>query len=628
MSTIQTFPLSALTLSPLNQRQVRDPARVQDLIPTIRSVGLKQNLCVTVEGKKKQRVGVVAGGRRLLALQLLAQAGELPADHPVNCEVIDVKQAIEISLAENSQREQMTPIEELRAFAKLHDSNMPVEDIAARFGHTPLLVQRRLRLACISPVLLDEAEAGNITLEQLMALSVVTDHAQQEECWNSAHGYERQPGHLRARLLGQTPRADQDARMKAIGIEAYTQAGGTLTRDLFADHPGYIDNEDLLDRLVAERLQAAADSIKAQGWTPEILEGTPNQYNAGGGLHQMRHSIRTMTADEQIEREAIEKRIETAGAKLEAIHAQVEADGEDEDESGDIIEAAEQEVQDADDALEAFDAKLECYSEEQMAQGLALIFVAAHGEICIKTGYTRNRPRQALNGADDDDTDVGGQSTSKQATRFHSDRLALVLSSERSVAMQASLVLDPTLALLASLDTMVQQVILNDLCYDRTVKISATSSTRAYTELLTDPENTEALNIVQAALNSWNERIQQYLGENEEGQVFDWLLTLTPEERLALNAVCVAVTFDARQHQDYLARSTPVTRHAGLSMNRWWKPTAKRYFTHLSKGQILTVLTEAGINTEGLAKLKKKDIAEKAEELMANSDWLPTPLRA
>ncbi len=627
MSNTQTFPLSSLTLSPLNQRQVRDPARVQDLVASIRSAGLVQNLCVTVEGKKKKTVGVVAGGRRLLALQLLMQAGELPADHPVLCEVVNNEKAIEVSTAENTQREQMSAVEEVRAFAALRASGVPVEDIAGRFGVSPIVVQRRLRLAAVSPKLLHEAEGGNITLEQLMALTVVEDHERQEECWYNASHWDRDPNQLKNRLLGGLLRADRDPRMKAITVEAYRQAGGSLTCDLFDDHPGYINDVALLDRLVAERLTAAADAIKAQGWTPEIREGTFNQWNAGNGFHQMKHSTRALTDEEAIQRADIEKRIEKADAALETIHGEVETSGEDEDEDGNKIEAAEQEVQDANEALEVFDERLQCYSPEQMAQGIALVYLGTHGEVCTSLGYTKARQNSMLA----DEEGEGGTSSGSSGSRsmsFHSAKLANVLSAERTLALQASMVLDPSLALLASLERMAESVILRGYSHDYTVKISATSSISGCAEALPDAENTEALAIVRNAVDVWAQKCEQFKGDNEDTTTFDWLLSMSPEDRLALLAVCVAVTVDVRQMQDHHAKATPMTRHAGLTMNRWWKPTAKRYFLHLSKGQILTILTEAGIKTEGLDKLKKDALAARAEELMTGSDWLPTPLRA
>ena len=61
-----------------------------------------------------------------------------------------------VSLTENVQREAMHPADQFEAFASLVAEGRPVEDIAADFGVTPLVVQRRLKLANVSPRLLAE----------------------------------------------------------------------------------------------------------------------------------------------------------------------------------------------------------------------------------------------------------------------------------------------------------------------------------------------------------------------------------------------------------------------------------------------------------------------------------------
>ena len=45
------------------------------------------------------------------------------------------------------------------------------------------------------------------------------------------------------------------------------RAGGTIIRDLFSeDHGGYFADAGLLDRLVLEKLQAAANEVLSEGW--------------------------------------------------------------------------------------------------------------------------------------------------------------------------------------------------------------------------------------------------------------------------------------------------------------------------------------------------------------------------
>ncbi len=628
---IQQFPLKSLHLSALNARQVKDPTKVQDLVPSIASVGVVQNLCVTPEtlkGKKKPGFGVVAGGRRLLALQVLLERGDISADYPVSCEVVDASRAREISIAENTQREQMTPVEEVRAFASLAADNMPIEDIAARFGVTPLVVQRRLKLAAVSPKLLDLSDDGKISIEQLMALSVVNDHAKQEECWNTAPQWERTANGLRNRLLGGAARADSDDRMKFVTLKAYKKAGGTLTQDLFDTHSGYIDDPMLLDRLVAEKLEKSADALRAEGWqNVELLDGHTGEYELHNRHHVMEPALRELTAEEQAALDSLQAAEKLAQEALDA-HELTQPDYEDE-EAHDAFcekqETLETEVERIKTERKELTASWRSYSDEQKAVGICFVGRGSDGKTRLYRGFVK-RGVKAPN-----ITDRYGNAVSENAntpTRsVHSEKVVIMLTSERSLALQAMLIRDPSLALVAVLEKMVPQVLGTGYGLDNPIKISTTCCSGSLLSLVPNAEETEAGKIVAAARQEWAARMEA--GTEPGRSPLDWLLSLTADERNQLHAVCVACSLDARRHMDRTEEGDAFTRHAGLDMTQWWKPTADRYFAHVGKPQILTALTEAGLSVEGLDKLKKAELAGKAEALMAEAgaSWLPGPLR-
>ena len=123
---------------------------------------------------------VPAGGRRYRALELLVKQKRMAKNQLVPCVVRTEGLAEEDSLAENSQREALHPLDQFRAFQALRDKGLGEEDIAARFFVTPAIVKQRLKLAAVSPRLLDLYEADEMTLDQLMAFTVSGDHARQE----------------------------------------------------------------------------------------------------------------------------------------------------------------------------------------------------------------------------------------------------------------------------------------------------------------------------------------------------------------------------------------------------------------------------------------------------------------
>ena len=67
-----------------------------------------------------------------------------------------------------------------------------------------------------------------------------------------------------------------DRRAAFVGLDAYTAAGGEVTRDLFEENGTYLQNPDLLDRLFAEKLEDAATAIEAEGW--KWIEVIPESY--------------------------------------------------------------------------------------------------------------------------------------------------------------------------------------------------------------------------------------------------------------------------------------------------------------------------------------------------------------
>ena len=77
----------------------------------------------------------------------------------------------------------------------------PGQAIAAAFFVTPAVVKQRLRLASVSPRLLDVYAEDEMTLEQLMAFTVVTDHERQEQVWEALQrSYTREPFSIRRML--------------------------------------------------------------------------------------------------------------------------------------------------------------------------------------------------------------------------------------------------------------------------------------------------------------------------------------------------------------------------------------------------------------------------------------------
>ncbi|EBX9028060.1 hypothetical protein DTW05_25250, partial [Salmonella enterica subsp. enterica serovar Saintpaul] len=110
-----SVPLASLIKSPLNVRTVPYSAEsVSELAESIKGVGLLQNL--VVHALPGDRYGVAAGGRRLAALNMLAERNILPADWPVRVKIIPQELATAASMTENGHRRDMHPAEQIAGF--------------------------------------------------------------------------------------------------------------------------------------------------------------------------------------------------------------------------------------------------------------------------------------------------------------------------------------------------------------------------------------------------------------------------------------------------------------------------------------------------------------------------------
>ena len=279
---IREIPLSRLALAPENVRETPPHAQADaELKASIAALGLLENLVVRADEPGEggtDRYAVVAGGRRLNAMQALAEDGVLDAEHPVPCQVRSGDaESGEISLAENVVRVAMHPADQVVAFTSLARAGQPVSSIAARFGLTERLVEQRLRLGNAAPELLDAYRADEIDLEVLKAFAVTTDRERQMAVWEQVSGQGYRPSAWQVkRLLTEERIPGASAVARFVGVEAYEAAGGQVLRDLFArdDESGvWFEDPVLLEKLAMAKLQAAADELATRWkWATAMID--------------------------------------------------------------------------------------------------------------------------------------------------------------------------------------------------------------------------------------------------------------------------------------------------------------------------------------------------------------------
>ena len=529
------------------------------------------------------------------------------------------------SLTENVQREAMHPADQLEAFAALVAEGRPIEDIAADFSVTPLVVQRRLKLANVSPRLLADYRAEAVSLDQLMALAITDDHAAQEAAFYDAPTWQRSPHNLRDRLTEREIDAHRHPLVRFVGLDAYEAAGGGTRRDLFAeaDSGVYLTDATLLERMAQDKLASLAAEVKAEGWA--WVDATPGTTHAD--LQAFQRAPRQRRSPNKREAQRIEKLQTKMQALAEAVDAALDADDEEK------ADALQEEGEHLGEQLQTLEDGLQDYGEAVKAAAGAIVTIDRNGEAVIHRGLLREAEAKALRTlerlrqgfgsegeAGNDDTGEDADDAPKPAAM--SDRLAQRLSAHRTAALQIEVARHPQVALAALVHGMVQTVLQGShYGHDLPLGVKLTQQDRLEGIAPDWPESPAAVAL---------RELQQVAGEalpQDSAELFAALLAKSQDELVRLLAVCVASTVDvvtlrATQHQP----GAELAQAVALDMAAWWQPTAEGYFQHVPKVAILEAVGEfAPEHVTRLAKLKKATLPAKPNGWpMAPAGCLPS----
>ena len=260
------IPLRWLEASSANVRRASlDEGAMAELRASIVAHGLLHPLIV--EQQASNRASVIAGGRRLAALQQLANIGAWPEGQPVPCVVVSgADSARDISLAENSGREPLHPVDEAEAFRSLRGNGFTDKELARRFGISPRTVQRRLRMARAAPELRDQCRNGRLSLGALEAVAEEPDRELQVKAVRETRYALDRAMAITDWLLDQRVPL-HEPMVKFVGQSAYEAAGGRL---LEVRGLPYLRDKALLEKLALGKLEEAAELERAKGWTVQV----------------------------------------------------------------------------------------------------------------------------------------------------------------------------------------------------------------------------------------------------------------------------------------------------------------------------------------------------------------------
>lgn len=625
----QSIQLKKLAPSPRNVRKTGDAAADAQLKSDIAARGLLQNLVVRKASRGKFEVE--AGGRRLAALQRLADEGVLASGHEVTCLVIegDEAEVREAGLAENFQRLAMNPADEAQAFASIIEAGASVEDVARRFGLTVRFVEGRLRLASLAPCVFAALAEGTITLDMAKAYGATSDVDRQARVFGELNEawYEATPDTIRRMVLNATVRGS-DPRAVLVGRDAYLAAGGRIERELFDDDESesWIDIA-LLEDLAGKAMTEAAEAKAAEtglAWVRPTLD-TYVSHDLVDGLTRLPCEPAPLGEEEARQLSELETQYDEQAAILE-----------DENSSEDEIAAAETELARIDRVMRALYDRPPVLADDLKQEAGAFLVLSRDGVPSLIPQYFSQADAPP---ADDRILEpVTQASGGKAKSAALSQRLLDELAMQRRDILALHLANDPSLAL----DLMVFTLADRDGPHWRTKQAVTITGPVAHGPVTgfeaKDAPATAALAEFAGSLDeSWR-------AGASELERFGAFRALPEAARSSWLGFVVARTLIASLNTDG-ERRIPLHETLGallgIEMAHWWRPTAANFFDRVPKAGILEAFDAIGGPelVSRYAGSKKADLAAAAERIFSGNfiaeagvkeralAWVPSVMR-
>lgn len=268
----------------IHARRTDREAEIKALAASIANDGVLQSLLVCEGPEGDEFFYVIAGNRRLAALQLLRDArvhgeGQPAIDDDFQVPVllregVTPGTALALSLAESVNQVPLHPVDRYEAFAAIEGTT---GEIAARFGTSEKLVRQSLALGKLSPKIRAAWRSGDIPADVAKAFTLARDPKDQDKHFAALKKQHMLTEHrVREHILG-----DQRAiepLIVFVGKERFEAAGGKVIEDLFHEKHG-VDDPAKLTALANEKLAEECKRLVAEGWAwAERRDALPHDF--------------------------------------------------------------------------------------------------------------------------------------------------------------------------------------------------------------------------------------------------------------------------------------------------------------------------------------------------------------
>jgi ParB family chromosome partitioning protein len=211
---IREIPVGKILPNPAQPRLSYEEDSLTELADSIREHGVLQPILVRPVGSQYE---LIAGERRWRASRL-AQRESIPA---IVAE-FDDESALEVSIIENLQREDVSPLEEAAMFRKMTELGYSVRQLAQKIGKDKGYVENRMRLADAPPEIRELVSVRKDTISHAYELMKIGDERTRRRLAKKVAAGELTLARLRVLSGSDTSDDDRDGRPKR---RARTAAG-------------------------------------------------------------------------------------------------------------------------------------------------------------------------------------------------------------------------------------------------------------------------------------------------------------------------------------------------------------------------------------------------------------------
>jgi ParB/RepB/Spo0J family partition protein len=202
---VRVIPVNNIESNPQQPRMIFDADALHELAASIREHGVLQPILVRPLGANRYQL--VAGERRWRASR---EAGLETI--PALVEELDDDTALEISIIENLQREDLSPLEEATMYDRMiHDHGYSIRKLADKLGKDKGYVENRLRLADAPEEIRELVSVRKDTLSHAYELLKVGDETKRRRLAAKVASGELSLVKLRERIEGRPARIRPDA---------------------------------------------------------------------------------------------------------------------------------------------------------------------------------------------------------------------------------------------------------------------------------------------------------------------------------------------------------------------------------------------------------------------------------